>query len=160
VALIRSSGGALSLSLIGQYNLRVTPLRALELLLVMFQIRRFALRRQFENVQSFRIDTSLTNIMPVQFRAKRLDIGGFINKWVIRDHTKRKVYEEYEPERQALRYIIRNTSLPQRMRAAAQLQLAQMHCYTRSTQINNRCIGGGRARGVYRDFRLARVSRS
>jgi small subunit ribosomal protein S14 len=96
--------------------------------------------------------------MPVQFRAKRLDIGGFINKWVIRDHTKRKVYQEYEPERQALRYIIRNTSLPQRMRAAAQLQLAQMHCYTRSTQINNRCIGGGRARGVYRDFRLARVS--
>jgi small subunit ribosomal protein S14 len=95
--------------------------------------------------------------MPVQFRAKRLDIGGFVNKWVIRDHTKRKVYEEYEPERQALRYIIRNTSLSQRMRAAAQLQLAQMHCYTRLTQIKNRCIGGGRSRGVYRDFRLARV---
>jgi hypothetical protein len=34
-----------------------------------------------------------------QFRAKRLDIGCFINKWVIRDHTKRKVYAEYETER-------------------------------------------------------------
>jgi small subunit ribosomal protein S14 len=35
----------------------------------------------------------------VLFRAKRLDIGCFVNKWVIRDHTKRKVFQEYEPER-------------------------------------------------------------
>lgn len=34
-----------------------------------------------------------------QFRAKRLDIGCFVNKWVIRDHTKRKVFAEYETER-------------------------------------------------------------
>lgn len=34
-----------------------------------------------------------------QFRAKRLDIGGFINARIIRDHTKRKVFEQYEPER-------------------------------------------------------------
>jgi small subunit ribosomal protein S14 len=110
----------------------------------------------------------------VLFRAKRLDIGCFINKWVIRDHTKRKVFQEYEPERlvpfarcyqrltllsrQALRYIIRNTSLPQRTRAQAQLQLSQMHCYTRPTQIKNRCTMGGRGRGVFRAFRMARVS--
>jgi len=60
--------------------------------------------------------------------------------------------------RQALRYIIRNTSLPQRTRAQAQLQLSQMHCYTRPTQIRNRCIMGGKGRGVLRDFRMARVS--
>lgn len=129
-----------------------------------------------------------------QFRAKRLDLGGFINARVIRDHTKRKVYEQFEPERygsflfsyllsmqctglsyalslvwaeadfcsfnsirQALRYAIRNTSLPQRVRAQAQLQLAQMHAYTRSTQIKNRCVAGGIARGVFRAFRLGRV---
>lgn len=34
-----------------------------------------------------------------QFRAKRLDLGGYINSRIIRDHTKRKVYEQYEPER-------------------------------------------------------------
>lgn len=34
-----------------------------------------------------------------QFRAKRLDLGGFINIKIIRDHTKRKVFEKYEPER-------------------------------------------------------------
>lgn len=37
-----------------------------------------------------------------QFRSKRLDIGGFVNKWVIRDHTKRKVFAEYETDRYVL----------------------------------------------------------
>jgi ribosomal protein S14 len=59
--------------------------------------------------------------------------------------------------RQALRYVIRNTSLPQRVRAKAQLELSQMHAYTRPTQIKNRCVAGGIARSVFRDFRLARV---
>ena len=59
--------------------------------------------------------------------------------------------------RQALRYIIRNTSLPQRTRAQAQLELSQMHCYTRPTQIRNRCVMGAKGRGVFRDFRMARV---
>ncbi|KAG9992493.1 hypothetical protein KCU78_g19361, partial [Aureobasidium melanogenum] len=49
-----------------------------------------------------------------------------------------------------------NTLLPQRARAQAQLQLSQMHCYTRPTQIKNRCIAGGKGKGVFRDFRMAR----
>jgi small subunit ribosomal protein S14 len=124
-----------------------------------------------------------------QFRPKKLDLGCFVNIMNIRDHTKRKVFEQHEPERyassltrvahhrahspdevkqshtdwmnlnrQALRYVIRNTSLPQRTRAQAQLQLTQMHCYTRPTQIKNRCIMGAKGRGVLRDFRMARVS--
>jgi Ribosomal protein S14p/S29e len=32
-----------------------------------------------------------------------------------------------------------------------------MHAYTRGTQIKNRCIDGGKGRGVFRDFRMARV---
>ncbi|KAF2229871.1 glucocorticoid receptor-like (DNA-binding domain) [Viridothelium virens] len=91
-----------------------------------------------------------------QFRAKKLDLGCFVNARVIRDHTKRKVFEQFEPQRQALRYIIRNTTLPQRTRAQAQLQLSQMHCYTNPTQIKNRCIMGGKGRWVIRDFRMAR----
>lgn len=63
-----------------------------------------------------------------------------------------------EPHRQALRYIIRNTALPQSMRNKAQLELAQMHSYTRPTQIKNRCVMGGVARGVFRAFRMGRVS--
>ncbi|KAK6429106.1 40S ribosomal protein mrp2, mitochondrial [Oleoguttula sp. CCFEE 5521] len=91
-----------------------------------------------------------------QFRAKKLDLGCFVNIMNIRDHTKRKVFEAHESERQALRYTIRNTLLPQRTRAQAQLQLSQMHCYTRPTQIRNRCIMGGKGRGVFREFRMAR----
>ncbi|KAL4808832.1 hypothetical protein BDV18DRAFT_90480 [Aspergillus unguis] len=93
-----------------------------------------------------------------QFRAKKLDIAGHISSKIIRDHTKRKVFEQYEPDRQALRYIIRNTSLPQRTRVQAQLQLSQMHAYTRSTQIKNRCVEGGTARSVSRDFRIGRFA--
>ncbi|KAK2734262.1 40S ribosomal protein mrp2, mitochondrial [Myotisia sp. PD_48] len=91
-----------------------------------------------------------------QFRAKKLDLSCYINARVIRDHTKRKVFEQFEPERQALRYVSRNTSLPMRVRAQAQLKLAQMHSYTRPSMIKNRCIGGGIARSVFRDFKLAR----
>ncbi len=61
--------------------------------------------------------------------------------------------------RQALRYLIRNTTLPQSVRNKAKLQLARMHSYTRSTPIRNRCIMGGVARSVFRDFRMGRVSR-
>lgn len=61
-------------------------------------------------------------------------------------------------DRNALRYMVQNTTLPQRVRAQAQLQLASMHAYTRSTQIKGRCIMGGKGRGVFRDFRMARVS--
>ena len=35
-----------------------------------------------------------------------------------------------------------------------------MHAYTRPTQIRNRCIEGGKGRGVLGDFRMARVSTS
>lgn len=61
--------------------------------------------------------------------------------------------------RQALRYIIRNTTLAPRVRAEAQLQLTQMHCYTNPTQIRNRCLLGGKGRGIFRDFKMSRVSR-
>ncbi|KAI5310312.1 40S ribosomal protein mrp2, mitochondrial [Ascosphaera atra] len=93
-----------------------------------------------------------------QFRAKSLDITGFINTKIVRDHTKRKVFAKFEPERQLLRYLVRNTVLPARVRAEAQLRLSQMHCYTNPTQIRNRCIAGGVSRGVFRDFRMGRVS--
>lgn len=33
-----------------------------------------------------------------------------------------------------------------------------MHAYTRRTQVNNRCVEGGKSRGVLSDFRMSRVS--
>ncbi|KAK4149290.1 hypothetical protein C8A00DRAFT_38108 [Chaetomidium leptoderma] len=92
------------------------------------------------------------------FRAKKLDLGCFTNIKIIRDHSKRKAFEAAEAERQALRYTIRNTTLPPRTRAIAQLQLTQMHCYTRPTQIRNRCILGGKGRGILTDFKMTRYN--
>lgn len=37
-----------------------------------------------------------------QFRAKKLDLGGFVNARIIRDHTKRKVFEKFEEERSVI----------------------------------------------------------
>ena len=91
-------------------------------------------------------------------RARKLDLGGFLNIRILRDHTKRKAFEQAEPHRQALRYMIRNTKLPESIRQRAVLELNQMSNYTRRTQIKNRCHMGGVARGVFRAFRLGRVS--
>ncbi|EPE08377.1 mitochondrial 37s ribosomal protein mrp2 [Ophiostoma piceae UAMH 11346] len=95
---------------------------------------------------------------PPSFRPKKLDLGCFINIRTIRDNAKRLVYEKYEAERQALRYIIRNTTLPPRTRAEAQLQLTQMPVYSRPTQIRNRCILGGKSRAILSDFRMTRFN--
>lgn len=35
------------------------------------------------------------------FRAKKLDLGCFVNVRTLRDHTKRKVFEAHETERYA-----------------------------------------------------------
>jgi len=37
-----------------------------------------------------------------QFRSKTLDIGCFVTIRNLRDHTKRKVFAQFEPERYAL----------------------------------------------------------
>lgn len=34
-----------------------------------------------------------------QFRAKKLDLGCFINVKILRDHSKRKAFEKFEPQR-------------------------------------------------------------
>ncbi|KAF8434928.1 hypothetical protein BGX38DRAFT_1218229 [Terfezia claveryi] len=93
---------------------------------------------------------------PLLHLAKKHPIGIFINARVLRDQMKREAFAENEQFRQALRYISQNTTLPPRQRAQAQLQLTTMHAHTRSTQFKNRCIVGGKGRGVFRDFRMGR----
>jgi small subunit ribosomal protein S14 len=39
--------------------------------------------------------------MAALFRAKKLDLGCFVNNKIIRDHSKRKVFEENEVQRYA-----------------------------------------------------------
>ncbi|KAB8356320.1 hypothetical protein FH972_023904 [Carpinus fangiana] len=121
------------------------------------------LRKGHQEIQGSFIHLQLSNPSQwssamSQFRSKVLDIGCYANARTIRDHTKRKVFAENEPLRQALRHMIRNTTLPQRTRAQAQLKLSQMHAYTRSTQFKNRCTQGGRGRGIMSDFKMFRFA--
>ncbi|KAL8952211.1 MAG: hypothetical protein Q9222_001866 [Ikaeria aurantiellina] len=50
-----------------------------------------------------------------QFRAKKLDLSCFINVRVIRDHTKRKVFEQYETQRYTESIALAALSSPSRL---------------------------------------------
>lgn len=56
------------------------------------------------NIRSPRIiSSSIATVLRMSmFRAKKLDLGCFINIKTIRDHTKRKVFAEHETERYIL----------------------------------------------------------
>lgn len=82
--------------------------------------------------------------------------SGFINTRVIRDNFKRQMFEQHEVTNRALKFIARNSSLPQKVRLEAQVQLSSMPNYTRSNQLKGRCVDSGRGKGVIRDFRLCR----
>ncbi|GMF05425.1 unnamed protein product [[Candida] boidinii] len=64
--------------------------------------------------------------------------------------------EQNEITSRALKFIARNVALPQRVRLEAQIQLSTMPNYTRTNQLNSRCVDSGRGKGVLRDFRLCR----
>lgn len=80
----------------------------------------------------------------------------FVNTRVMRDHFKRQMFEQHEVTSRALKFIARNSALPQKVRLEAQLQLNALPNYTRANQLRGRCVDSGRGKGVIRDFRLCR----
>ncbi|VEU23193.1 DEKNAAC104311 [Brettanomyces naardenensis] len=80
----------------------------------------------------------------------------YVNARVLRDNYKRQMMAQNEVTTRALKFIARNSALPQRLRLEAQIQLTSMPNYTRSTQIRGRCVDSGRGRGIISDFRLCR----
>ncbi len=82
---------------------------------------------------------------------------GWVNARMIKDNYKRQMAAENEVTIRALKYIARNTTLPQKVRIEAQLQLATMPHYTHLNLVKNRCVQTGKGRGILRDFRLSRV---
>lgn len=84
--------------------------------------------------------------------------GKRVTNLMVRDQYKRYKTAEEEVNRVALRYIVRNTSLPMNVRMEAQMQLSAMPNYTRPTQIHDRCIETGYGTSIIREFRMSRVS--
>lgn len=75
-----------------------------------------------------------------------------------RDMASRQAVQSNELIRRAYKYIARNTTLPQRVRHQAQLQLNLFPTKARPTAVKNRCVETGRGRGIIGEFGLCRVS--
>lgn len=65
-----------------------------------------AISSRLQKPDNLDISITPTSRTMSQFRAKKLDIAGFINPRVVRDHTKRKVFEQYEPDRYEPAFVL------------------------------------------------------
>ncbi|PWN46620.1 glucocorticoid receptor-like (DNA-binding domain) [Violaceomyces palustris] len=78
------------------------------------------------------------------------------NSKVLRDMASRQAVQSNELIRRAYKYIARNTTLPQRVRHQAQLQLNLFPNKTRPVAVKERCTETGRGRGIITEFGLCR----
>jgi small subunit ribosomal protein S14 len=74
-----------------------------------------------------------------------------------RDKIRRKAVSETEISRRVFKAIKADQRLDLPTRLRAQMQLDNMHSYTRPTEIHNRCILTGRPRSLLRHFRMSRI---
>lgn len=77
---------------------------------------------------------------------------------VERDLKRRKLADQYDAKRAALKEIIYDQSLPAEDRFAATLKLAELPRNSSKTRIRNRCLVTGRPRGFYRKLKMSRVA--
>lgn len=73
-----------------------------------------------------------------------------------RERKREKLVLRYAKKRAALKEIIRDLSMPDEERIAAQAKLNAMPRDASATRLRNRCSITGRPHGVYRKFGLAR----
>lgn len=73
-----------------------------------------------------------------------------------RERKRKKLVAKYAKKRAALKEIIRDTSLPDEERIAAQVKLNALPRDASPTRLRNRCSITGRPHGYYRKFGLAR----
>jgi small subunit ribosomal protein S14 len=69
-----------------------------------------------------------------------------------------KLSKQMAAKRARLKAIAMDRNAPEEERFAAQLKLAEMPRNSSLTRIRNRCALTGRPRGVYRKFKLSRIS--
>lgn len=74
-----------------------------------------------------------------------------------KDKKKRFLTKKYEFKRLLLKYIIFNQTLDSYYRVQAQYLLNKLPKNSSRVRIKNRCILTGRAKSVYKKFRLSRI---
>ncbi|WP_420347530.1 30S ribosomal protein S14 [Pelagibius sp.] len=77
---------------------------------------------------------------------------------VQKDKARRKMVDRYSGKRAALKAIARDRTLPPEERFQAYLKLAELPRNSAKGRLRNRCQVTGRPRGVYRKFKLSRIS--
>jgi small subunit ribosomal protein S14 len=77
---------------------------------------------------------------------------------IAKNNRRRKMAEKSEAKRAELRAIISNDKMSDEDRDMAMMKLQKMPRDTSRIRVRNRCEVTGRPRGVYRDFRMSRIS--
>ena len=77
---------------------------------------------------------------------------------VEKNKARRKMVDRYAGKRAALKAIARDRTLPPEERFQAYLKLAELPRNSTRGRLRNRCQVTGRPRGVYRKFKLSRIS--
>ena len=77
---------------------------------------------------------------------------------IAKNNRRKKMAEKGEAKRAELRAIISNESASDEDRDMAMMKLQKMPRDTSRIRVRNRCEVTGRPRGVYRTFRMSRIS--
>jgi small subunit ribosomal protein S14 len=77
---------------------------------------------------------------------------------VEKNKHRKKLVDRYAPKRAALKKVARDRTLPPEERFQAYLKLAQLPRNSAKDRLRNRCQVTGRPRGVYRKFKLSRIT--
>ena len=77
---------------------------------------------------------------------------------IAKNNRRRKMAEKGEANRAALRAIITDETKSDEERDSAMMKLQKMPRDTSRIRVRNRCEITGRPRGVYRDFRMSRIT--
>ncbi len=77
---------------------------------------------------------------------------------IAKNNRRRKMAEKGEAKRAALRAIITDETKSDEERDSAMMKLQKMPRDTSRIRVRNRCEITGRPRGVYRDFRMSRIT--
>lgn len=75
----------------------------------------------------------------------------------LKDANKRIHFARVEETRVMLRALIKDRSLPQHIRFDMSMELNALPRHSTRSKIHNRCVRTGRAKSVYRQFKMSRI---
>lgn len=76
---------------------------------------------------------------------------------VVKDFSRRCTVLKYEKKKRVLKHVVSSTWLPTEIKFQSHLKLNKLPKNSSVIRIQNRCVLTGRAKGVYRKFKLTRT---